>query len=102
MLRAMMWGRPLPPRLARAAVQDAPKLQKDAWRGWLFLGIGVAFVGLSIAEADTSRIHWWVPIGYVAVAAGWMWSGGQMLLTARQARRAVRDRYWPERPDPPA
>ena len=75
LLRAMTWGRPLPPRLARAAVQYAPKLLKDAWRGWLFLGIGVAFVGLSIAEADTSRIHWWVPIGYVAVAAGWMWSG---------------------------
>ena len=47
--KAMMWGRPLPPRLAHAAVQYAPKLQKGIWRGWLFLGIGVAFVGLGIA-----------------------------------------------------
>src|SRR6201995_1846923 len=98
----MTWGRPLPPRLANSAVQYAPTVPNRAGQGKFLLVLGLAFVGLSIAEAYTPPMHWWGPIGWAGAAAGWLWAGAQMLLTARQARRAARDRYWPERPGPPA
>lgn len=51
MRRAMMRGRPLPPRLARAAVQYAPTLQHQAWVGYLLLVPGVLSALVGAAEA---------------------------------------------------
>jgi hypothetical protein len=96
MQRAMMWGRPLPPRLARAAVQYAPKLQRQSWRGWLLL-LALFFAVPGVGLGSTPGVSWWVPVGYAIVAVGWLLQAGQWLWAARRAGRAVREGHWPER-----
>ena len=96
--KAMMWGRPLPPRLARVAVQHAPALQGQAWYGWLLIGLSLMFAGVAAATAGPGGELIHVADGLLAVAGlAWLFLGVSWLRAVARARRAARTRYWPER-----
>jgi hypothetical protein len=91
---AMTWGRPLPPALARAAVQHAPMLQTQAWYGRYLVTLSVVFAGLAVLA--TWSIGW--PGAFVAFAAAAQLLNGVLWLRAvARARRVVREGRWPER-----
>ena len=96
MRRAMVRGRPLPPRLARAAVQYAPKLHSQAWLGWLLLGMSLLYALLGVIQALVGGFVWWLPVSWEIAAAIWLTGSGWWLRATRRAGRAVREGYWPE------
>ena len=94
---AMVWGRPLPPRLARVAVQHAPALQAQAWYGWMLIALGLLF-GL-FAALTTGSGGWLIQVAAVLVAVaglGWLLIGAIWLRAVTRARRAARTGRWPE------
>jgi hypothetical protein len=93
----MMWGRPLPPRLARAAVEYAPELQRQAWAGYLSAGLAVLYVLLGVVGI-VHRVDWWMPVAWMLLGVAWLLLGLRWLRAARRAGRAVREGHWPERP----
>ncbi len=93
--RAMMWGRPLPPRLARVAEQHAPMLQTQAWYGRYLVTLSVVFAGLAVLATWSVG----VPGAFVALAAAAQLFNGVLWLRAvARARRVVREGRWPEGP----
>ena len=97
MRSAMMLGRPLPPRLASAAVQYAPTLQSQAWLGYLLLTMGVPFVAMGAVQIFLHGFPWWESAGYEVAGVGWLTSGVLWFRAARRAGRAAREGCWPER-----
>ncbi|HEX4256825.1 MAG TPA: hypothetical protein VH089_17160 [Streptosporangiaceae bacterium] len=95
---AMMWGRPLPPRLARVAVQHAPMMQTQAWYGYWLLVVSL-ILGLSCALTAglPAGVVSVVGIPLAVVAVLWLLLGVGWLRAVARARRAARDGYWPER-----
>ena len=102
MRSAMMLGRPLPPRLASAAVQYAPTLQSQAWLGYLLLTMGVPFVAMGAVQIFLHGFPWWESAGYEVAgggladvgravvprgAAGWAGGTGRVLARARRGGR---------------
>jgi hypothetical protein len=94
---AMVRGRPLPPRLARAAVQYAPRLQRHSYLGYLLLAMGLLHVPFVIWGVS-HRFGWWMAVAWLAVGLCWLLLGGWWLWLTRRAGRAVRDGFWPEQP----
>ena len=97
MRRAMVRGRPLPPRLAHAAVQYAPKLHSQAWLGWLLLAMSLLSALFGAVQALVGGSPWWLlPTGWeilavIALAGSWRW-----FRAARRAGRAAQTGRWPE------
>lgn len=96
MRSAMMLGRPLPPRLARAAVQYAPTLQSQAWLGYLLLMMGALFVAMGTVQIFTHGFPWWESACYAVAGVGWLTTGVWWFWAARRAGRAARTGQWPE------
>lgn len=99
MRRAMMRGRPLPPRLARAAVQYAPKLHNQAWLVWPLLFMGLLYAMFGAVQALAGGFVWWLPVSWEIAAAIWLAGSGWWFWTARRAGRAARTGHWPEQPE---
>ena len=99
MLRAMTTGRPLPPRLARAAVQYAPKLQHQAYLAYLIFTMGALVAGLAVWAGIGGRLDWWPVVSWSAFGVSLMLVGRDRLRATRRARQTVRDGYWPEESD---
>ena len=97
MQRAMTTGRPLPPRLARAAMQYAPKLQHQAYLAYLMFTLGALFAVLAVWAGIRGRVNWWLAVSWSAFGIGWVLQGRDRLRAVRRAKQTVRDGYWPER-----
>lgn len=93
--RAMMWGRPLPPRLARVAVQHASMMQTQAWYGRYLVTLGVVFAGLTVLAIWFAG---WAGAFAALAAAAQLLNGVLWLRAVARARRAVREERWPEQP----
>jgi hypothetical protein len=93
---AMTWGRPLPPRLARVAVEHAPMLAAQAWYGYWMITLGLVF-GL-IAALFVWAIGW-MGAATAVTAMLWLLLGAGWLRAVAQARRAARTGQWPVRPE---
>lgn len=91
---AMTWGRPLPPALARAALQHAPMMQTQAWYGRCLVTLGVVFAGLTVLATWSTG---WVGAFAAFPAAAQLLIGVLWLRAVARARRAVREGHWPER-----
>jgi hypothetical protein len=91
---AMIWGRPLPPVLARVAVQHAPMLQTQAWYGYFLVMLGVVFAGFTALAIWT--VEWPGAVAGLAAVAQLL-IGATWLRAVRRARRATREQHWPER-----
>jgi hypothetical protein len=98
MRRAMIRGRPLPPRLARAAVQYAPKLHSQAWLGWFLLVMGLLYALFGAVQALAGGFVWWLPVCWEIAAVIGLVGSWQWFRVARRAGRAAQDGFWPERP----
>jgi hypothetical protein len=96
MRSAMIFGRPLPPRLAHAAVRYAPTLEGQAWLGYLMLTMGVLFVAMGTVQVFTHGFPWWESACYAVAGVGWLTMGVLWFLAARRAGRAAREGRWPE------
>lgn len=95
--RAMMLGRPLPPRLARAAAEHAHHLQTQSWYGWLTLAFGLLFGVLAALGAGGHVMAWWMPVGWALIGVCWLGVSAVWFRAVARAKRAVRDGRWPER-----
>jgi hypothetical protein len=98
---AMLWGRPLPSRLASVAVQHAPTLQGQAWYGWVLIGLGLAFGGSAAVSVGSSG--WLLRVAGVLLAvvgAAWLLLGVVWLRAVVRARQVAGTGYWPERAEP--
>ena len=93
--KAMIWGRPLPPELAQAALAHAPKLQTQAWYGRFALTLAAVFAALTLASVLGGTTHWWVSLSYAVPAVCQLVVGGGWLRAVARAERAVRDGRWP-------
>jgi hypothetical protein len=97
MRRAMILGRPVPPRLARAAVEYAPELQREAWVGYLSAGMAVLYVLLGVVGI-VHWVNWWMPVAWMSFGVAWLLLGLWWLWAVRRAGKTVREGRWPERP----
>ncbi len=97
MRQAMVFGRPLPPRLARAAVEYAPTLRRQAWLGYLLLATGLLYVAGATLEIVKRGSPWWDWASYEVLGVVWLIVSVVWFRAMRRAGRAVRDGYWPER-----
>ena len=97
MRRAMIRGRPLPPRLARAAVQYAPTLHSQAWAGWFLLVMSLLYAVLGAVQALGGGFGWWLPAGWEILAVTGLAGSRMWFRAARRAGRAAQEGYWPER-----
>ena len=94
-LWAMTRGRPLPPRLARAASEHARHPGLATFMGCFYLVIAVgwlvsAAVGSAVATSSWSLgLRWFLSIGFVALGTFW-------LAIASNSRRAIRAGHWPQ------
>ena len=95
--KAMMWGRPLPPRLAGVAVQHAPMMGTQAWYGYGLLVVALIF-GLSTALTAGLAAGVTPVVGiFLAVdTVLWLLLGASWLRAVARARRAARTGRWPE------
>ena len=99
---AMMWGRPLRPRLARAAVQHAPMMQTQAWYGYWLIVVGLLFtVPAGLTAGSSGPLIKVVAIVLGVDAVRWFVLGAGWLRAVARARRAARTGQWPERPERP-
>jgi len=94
---AMIFGRPLPPRLARTAVEYAPALRNQAWLGYLLVATGVLYAAGALVEIIKHASPWWEWAGHEVLGAVWLTVGGLWFRVTRRAGRAAREGYWPER-----
>ena len=94
---AMVWGRPLPARFARAATERGQQLRGVSFFGYFYLVLGV--VWLTIAVTDIVRhaprgllqaFQWFAAVGFLSVGAAW-------LAVFANVKRAERAGQWPER-----
>ncbi len=94
--KAMMWGRPLPPRLARVAVQHAPMMGTQAWYGYWMIALGMIF-GLSTALTAGLAAGVLSVVGIVLAVDTvlWLLLGASWLRAVARARRAARTGQWP-------
>src|ERR1700727_2202825 len=81
---AMTWGRPLPPRLARVAVQHASMMQDQAWYGRRQRTLGLVSGGIAAALASFTSC--W-PV-MVAAAATELLTAAIWFRAVARARRA--------------
>jgi hypothetical protein len=95
---AMTWGRPLPPRLARVAVQHAPMMQTQAWYGFRLMALSLIFelIGWPILVPSTGLLHA-MGLSIVTVGVLWLLIGVIWLRAVARSRRTGREGYWPER-----
>jgi len=95
---AMMWGRPLPPRLARVAVQHAPMMQTQAWYGYRMMvpGLVIGLLGCLITGFMSGFIGI-AGLGAVTAGALWVLIGVIWLRAVARSRRVTRTGSWPER-----
>jgi len=98
MRRAMIRGRPLPPRLARAAVQYAPELHSQAWLGWFLLVMSLLYALVGAGQALWGGHGWWLFAGWEVLAVIALAASRQWFRAARRAGQAARDGLWPELP----
>ena len=96
MRQAMIFGRPLPPRLARAAVEYAPTLRSQAWLGCLQLVVGALYAAGALVEILMHGSPWWEWAVHEVLGVGCLTLGVLWFRAARRAGRAARDGYWPE------
>ena len=94
---AMIFGRPLPPRLARTAVEYAPALRNQAWLGYLLVATGVLYAAGALVEIIKHASPWWEWAGHEVLGAVWLTVGVLWFRATRRAGRAAREGYWPER-----
>jgi hypothetical protein len=95
---AMVRGRPLPARLARAATERGHQLRWSAsFFGYFYLVFGV--VWLTIAVTDIARhstqwlllaFQWFAAVGFLSLGVAW-------LAFCANVKRAERAGPWPER-----
>jgi predicted lipid-binding transport protein (Tim44 family) len=95
---AMTWRRPLPPRLARVAVQHAPMMQTQAWYGYrmMVLGLVIGLLG-SLITGLTSGFIGIAGLGAASAGLLWLLIGVIWLRAVAWSRRAARTGRWPER-----
>jgi hypothetical protein len=98
--QAMLWCRPLPPRLARVAVQHAPMMGTQAWFGYWMIVLGLIF-GLSAAMTAglAAGVVSVVSILLAVAPVLWLLLGASWLRAVARARRAARTGQWPVRPE---
>jgi apolipoprotein N-acyltransferase len=95
---AMIRGRPLPARLARAATERGHQLRWSAsFFGYLYLVLGVLWLTAVVGDVIRHSPQWLLLAFYCFAAVGFLSAGAAWLAVIANVKRAERAGPWPER-----